>query len=395
MKDSVNKPSESAIETPVLIIGAGPFGLSLAAYLRDLGLDCVVAGDAMRFWREHMPAGMLLRSGLDWHLDVAEEATLEAFVRECGLDEAVVLPLSRDRYLEYVAWFMRRKAADVTPLHVERLARDEGARFVATCDTGSVTAHAVVVATGFRDYAVVPEELTAMLPKGAFGHTCEVNDFEAFRGRRVVIVGGRQSAFESAVLLAEAGARSVDVVYRHATPEFEPSDWSWVEALMRRTDSDPGWYRALSEPERTELGTRFWGEGRLKLEPWLAPRLDRPEVRLWPNDRLASADSRRDGLTLSLEAGATLEADFVLLATGYRVEVAQVPFLAGSALLDAIATLDGYPVLDTAMQSSVEGLYFTSLAATRDFGAFFGFTVSARSSSKLIGDSLAQKRNDI
>jgi cation diffusion facilitator CzcD-associated flavoprotein CzcO len=247
-----------------------------------------------------------------------------------------------------------------------QLDRDGQGRFIAKCEGETVVANAVVVATGFRDYANVPHDQSTMLPAGRYGHTCDVVDFEGFRGRSVIIVGGRQSAFESAALLAEAGARSVDVVYRHDTPDFAASDWSWVMPLMLRTESDPSWYRELPAAERAELNARFWGEGRLKLEPWLAPRLERPEVRLWPRDKIAGVENDGDCIVVRLESGGTVEADFALFATGYKVDVARLPFLAGSGLLGQILTRNGSPSLDTTLQSSIEGLYFTSIAATQD-----------------------------
>lgn len=47
---------------PVAVIGAGPFGLSTAAHLRARGIPVRVFGDPMVSWRDHMPAGMLLKS---------------------------------------------------------------------------------------------------------------------------------------------------------------------------------------------------------------------------------------------------------------------------------------------------------------------------------------------
>ena len=381
-------------ETDVLILGAGPNGLALAAKLKLHGIDHVVAGQAMSFWRDHMPAGMLLRSGLDWHLDVGGEATLEAFAAETAPGENV-LPLSRDRYLDYVEWFSRRKQLAVDSYHVDSLDMLSDGRFVASGAEGSITARAVVIATGFRDFAHVPAEMTALLPPGVHGHTCEVVDFERFRRRRVLVVGGRQSAFESAALIAEAGARSVDVVYRHPTPEFVASDWSWVQPLMQRTQAEPGWYRALPDPEREALNARFWAEGRLKLEPWLAPRIAGPNVHVWPGDEIVSAAGRGDTVVdVGLKSGATIKADYVLFATGYKVDVLRLPFLASSELSEHLEVVNGFPVLDTALQSSVPGLYFTSIAATQDFGPFFAFTVSARCSAELIGNAVSAGLRD-
>ena len=48
----------------LLIIGAGPFGLAMSAYARHLGIDHVIVGKPMDFWKANMPEGMYLRSGM-------------------------------------------------------------------------------------------------------------------------------------------------------------------------------------------------------------------------------------------------------------------------------------------------------------------------------------------
>ena len=44
------------------IVGAGPYGLSIAAHLRERGVNFRIFGTPMRTWREQMPRGMLLKS---------------------------------------------------------------------------------------------------------------------------------------------------------------------------------------------------------------------------------------------------------------------------------------------------------------------------------------------
>ena len=78
---------------------------------------------------------------------------------------------------------------------------------------------------------------------------------------------------------------------------------------------------------------------------------------------------------VALDDGKVLTVDQVVLATGYKVDLARVPFLA-SGLRARLQVRDGFPVLDEHFETSIPGLYVTSLAATRDFGSFLAFTVS-------------------
>jgi len=381
------------MRTPLLIVGAGPFGLALAAAARAAAFDPVVCGRAMSFWREHMPRGMFLRSGPDWHLDPAGVHTMEAFLVERGMAADRATPLSLDRYLDYVEWFRRAKRIDPIAAAVVRLDtadRVGGPRFVATLDDGhAIGADAVALAIGFQYFAHVPPRLAEILPAAFRSHTCDCVDLASLAGRRCLIVGGRQSAFEWAALLADAGATAIHVSYRHDTPRFVESDWSWVPAIVDRMASEPGWYRRLARDEREAMNARLWAEGRLKLEPWLAPRLASPAIARHPRTEVASALERDGALAVTLTDGTTIDVDHVVLATGYKPDLARVPFLAGTRLLAALSLREGCPILDDHLQSSVRGLYITSMAATPEFGSFFAFTVSARASAALIARHLA------
>ena len=263
-------------KTNLLIIGAGPFGLAMAAYARHLGVDHLVAGKPMEFWRANMPEGMYLRSGCDWHLDPLEVDTIERFLQTQGLAPADVEPLSRDFYLSYVKWFQEQKQIESIPGYVRRLDHvDDGpGLFRATMGDGRIiTARGVVIALGFKYFKNEPRELVDLLPAGRFSHTCDLVDFRDLKGKRCLIIGGRQSAFEWAALLHEAGAGAVHLSHRHDSPAFAVSDWSWVTPLIDSMVDDPGWFRKLSPEAKDEINHRFWTEGRQKVEPWLESRV--------------------------------------------------------------------------------------------------------------------------
>jgi hypothetical protein len=370
------------ITANLLIIGAGPYALSTAGLARERGIDTVVVGGPMAFWRENMPEGMFLRSGPDWHLDAAGVHTLEAYLQERAITHDEVDPIPVGVFLDYADWFRQAKSIQVLDELVADLTRSDG-RFEATLAAGErVVADAVLAAPGVRYYTNVPGWASAVAPDRA-AHTCDLVRFDEFAGARVLIVGGRQSAYEWAALLREHGAERVDLVHRHDVPRFDRADWSFVDAHVERTMQLPGYWRNLPQAERDAIALRFWEVGRLTLEYWLVPRLDWTGIHRWPGTEVVDVSSLGSGeLRVLLSNSEPLTVDRIIFASGYRADLARVQYLA--TLTDGIDTADGYPSLDEAFRTSVSGLYITGFSASRDFGPFFGFVKAAPAAATLI-----------
>jgi len=385
-------PYDAEKATDVLIVGAGPFGLSLAARLAHHGIDYRILGDTMSFWRHNMPEGMYLRSSWDWHLDPQEVWTIERFLQEQGIDCDTLIPIPIAVYLDYVEWFRRGSGIEPENQTVERIDRDAAGAFLAQITTGeTIESRAIALSLGFSCFSEAPHDIVSRVPPGIARHTLDAVDFSQANGKRYLIAGGRQSAFEWAALLAEAGAAQVDLVHRHPSPAFAEADWTWVQPLMEEMVSNPAWFRSLSDEARESYRQRLWGEGRLKVEPWLEPRLRNAPVTIRPQTQIVSSSRTARGTTVQLSDGDSVKVDEVILATGYKPDLNRIELLLNSSLLAEIEQDQGLPRLDTGFQTSVPGLYMTSLLASRDFGPFFGFTVASRGAATVLGDDLARR----
>ncbi len=373
----------------LLVIGAGPYGVATAARAIEQGFETVVVGRPMGFWTENMPNGMFLRSGPDWHLDAAEVHTFEEFLAERRIAAADIDPVPIQVFLDYADWFQRAKGVAVREDLVARLSHQDGT-FHAVFDSGeAITADAVVAAPGIRYFQQQPD-WSVSAPAAIVAHTCDLVRFEDLSDARVLIVGGRQSAYEWAALVGEQGAERIDIVHRHDVPRFDRVSWKFTDAYLERTVAVPGWWRRLSASEREAVARQFWEVGRLTLEWWLIPRLTGDRFHRWPGTSVTSVVADEAGPAhVSLSDGTSLTVDRILLATGYKADLPRVPYLAG--VIDQIAQDDGFPVLDDAFQSSLGGLYIPGFAATKDFGPFFGFTKGCPAAAKLIVDDLVRR----
>jgi thioredoxin reductase len=232
------------VNHPVAVIGAGPFGLSTAAHLRARGIPVRVFGEPMVSWRDHMPAGMLLKSTpAASSIDAPQRGhTLTDYCDAMGVRRLVtdedIIPV--ETFIAYGEWFQQRLVPElerVRVVSVERRHRGtggggrssrgnaagsrhgSGGGFELKLDSGELfTARAVVVATGLSGFAHLPPELADAAPDGpspagAVSHSSQHHDLSRFAGRELIVVGAGQSALETAALAAEAGAQ-VRVVSR-------------------------------------------------------------------------------------------------------------------------------------------------------------------------------------
>lgn len=377
-------------QVELLVIGAGPYALSIAALARERGIGSVVLGRPMGFWRENMPEGMFLRSGPDWHLDGAAVHTLEAYLEEQGIRPGEADPIPVGVFLDYADWFKRAKGIEVREEFVDTLARADG-RFEATLRSGErIRADAVVAAPGIRHYASVPGWASS-LPPGLAAHTCDLVRFDDMAGARVLIIGGRQSAYEWAALIREHGAARIDIVHRHDIPRFERVSWKFVDAHVEQTLAVRGYWRNLPKSGQDAVARRFWEVGRLTLEYWLTPRLAWDGIHRWPGTEVVEVTPVGDDeVRVLLSNGTRLAVDRVVFGSGYRAELTKVPYLAG--VLKHVKVSNGFPVLDEAFQTSLDGLYVTGFSATQDFGPFFGFVKGSPAAATLIVRDLLSRR---
>ena len=195
-------------------------------------------------------------------------------------------------------------------------------------------------------------------------HTCDYVDFDDFAGARVLIVGGRQSAYEWAALLSEHGAARVDVVHRHPQPRFAEVELGLRRPADRAHARAARLVRNLPRGERDAIARRFWEVGRLTLEHWLAPRMQARHVHA--DEVMARTSTLGDGRVC---------ADRIVFATGYKADLGRVPYL---------------PPLATAAPRRAHagrrppGLYLPGFTATQDFGPFFGFVRGAPAAATLV-----------
>jgi FAD-dependent urate hydroxylase len=132
---------------PVAIIGAGPYGLSAAAYLRAANVEVHIFGEPMGYWLRHMPTGMLLRSS--WEAsriaDPARTWTLDEYQARCGTHVSTPIPLQD--FIAYGQWFQRQVAPDVDQRRVTRIQSTSHGFHLVLQDGASLRAQRVIVAT--------------------------------------------------------------------------------------------------------------------------------------------------------------------------------------------------------------------------------------------------------
>jgi thioredoxin reductase len=390
--------------TDVAIIGCGPYGLSLASYLKSRGVDFTLIGSPMRFWREAMPEGMKLKSeGFASSIaDPLKKFTLGDFCREQGLPyQDTNLPVPLERFIAYGEAFQRRYAPDAIEQEVVSLAA-AGKGFRLILEDGRIIAAAkVVVAAGIRSFAYMPEVLAA-LPCDRVSHSADFGDTSALSGRRVVVVGAGASATDVAVSLKKTAGELQIVARRPAVRFQDPLGQRTLPQQIRApmTGLGPGWksvlcvrapllFHAMPESFRVEVVRRYLGPG----PAWHTRSELEGQIPIEAGCDIEEASAQDSSVRLKFTQGGErreIEADHVVAATGFRVDIDRLSFL-DESLKQKLARVEGAPALGVHFETSVPGLYFVGAAAANSFGPLLRFVYGSGFASKRVSDHIASR----
>jgi len=381
----------------VAIIGAGPYGLSVAAHLRARGVDFRIFGTPMHSWRARMPAGMLLKSeGFASNLyDPGGNFTLGHFCSQNGLPYAAMrVPVSAEALVDYGISFQRKFVPNLEDREVLAVERSSDGFVLRLGDGEAVTASRVVVAVGNTYFEHVPANLADLRPD-QFSHSAHHYDLSRFAERNVTVIGGGASAIDLAALLSEAGAE-VHLVVRRPAIAFSifapPGSRSlWKKICKPLSGIGGGWrslffadapalFRYLPQEYRSRMMRTFLGPA----AGWvMKERIARVSLLLGTEVQHAETCGERVRLRLTNHENERFDlfTDHVIAATGYEVDVRRLSFLDEKMRLCvrpvASAPVKFAPMLSQDFESSVPGLYFVGLASAYCFGPVMRFMYGA------------------
>ncbi len=395
---------------PVAIIGAGPYGLSLAAHLRARGIEYRIFGKPLGSWRNHMPKDMVLKSdGFASNLSApSSDSTMKAWCAARNIpyaDEGLPIPL--DRFLAYADWFRARHVPNVEDAEVTALVRKDDA-FALTLDTGeTLRAARVVLAVGITWFAHVPDVLSG-LPKDLLSHSYNHRDVDGLKGKDVVVIGSGASAIDLASLLKDSGARP-RIVARTAALDFNSIPDPDAETLLYKIQRPAsgigrGWrsYFCATAPLLFYRLPDAWKQRAIAshMHPaagWFMRQKVEGRIETLLGRKVANARGKGDRVALTLvdAAGRTEDVvcDHVIAATGYRADIRKLPFVS-PMLKDEIGEAGKPPFVTDNFETRVPGLYLMGLAAMDSFGPLLRFMYGAEFAAPRVAAHLARKASD-
>jgi cation diffusion facilitator CzcD-associated flavoprotein CzcO len=387
-----------------VIVGAGPYGLSVAAHFRIQGISFRIFGRPMDSWVAHMPKGMLLKSdGFASNIsDPKSDFTLGRFCAERGIEYADSgIPVRLETFSGYGIEFQRRMVPELEEKFVASVDRSPDGFLVTMEDGEKIQAKQVVLAVGVTHFENIPENLKH-LPSQYLTHSAAHRELEPFRGRSVVVIGGGASALDLAGLLHEAGT-DVTLVCRQPALKFHSKGNNKGRTLWQRIRhpksglgpgvrsrfyaNSPWLFHYLPETVRLAIVHRALGPaGGATIRDKVVGK-----VTTLTGNSVTGGEIQNGRVVLHLKAddGSTREitADHVVAATGYKVDMGRLTFLS-PAILSNIKTVEGTPVLSSKFESSEPGLHFVGLAAANSFGPVMRFAYGAAFAAETVTRAL-------
>lgn len=361
--------SVNETRTEVLIVGAGPAGLAVAACLRREGVAFEVleqAGSVGPRWREHYER---------LHLHTFRDTS--ALPHQPWPAGVPGYP-SRQQVVDYLESYARRfEIAPRFSREVRRLAPRSGGGWVAEArgpeGEERWLARHLVVAAGYNREPYHPRFAGDDGFEGAIVHSRAYREGRGWRGKRALVVGAGNSGAEIALDLFEHGAETAMCVRSptHVSPRdlfgFFPAQlaglaMSWLPARVADRVALPLTKRLMGDLSAFGITRPALGPLEVLAREGRVALLDIGTVELIRQGRVTvyPGIARFDAREVAFVDGRRAAFDLVVLATGYRPALSGFfdGAAGGSRLADAILDERGYPRVFGAEVPGAPGLYF-------------------------------------
>jgi thioredoxin reductase len=387
--------------TDVAIIGAGPYGLSLAAHLRAREVQFRIFGEPMRFWRD-MPIGVNLKS-LAFATNIALPTrgySYPEWCRQHGLEDFE--PCTMQTFAAYGLEIQKQFVPEVEQILATNVSSRPGG-FEVTLSSGErLFSRKVVICTGLSALAQIPEALRE-LGTDRMRHTFDISDYSQFRGKTVAVIGAGSSAIEAGALVHEAGGcsevfvRGQEAIFHDRTPRMRPLLESiknpWTVLGPGRTNwivqQLPLSVYRLPRERRTRFVKRYLGPA----SPWWIKDRVLGKVPIHVRHELVEAIDEDQCVRLKMRDGEgrlrNVEVHFVIAGTGYDVNVSRLKFLDPNTL-NRIQRIERAPDLNINFESSVPGLHFLGPLSFMCFGPLFRFVTGAEVAARRLAPRLGR-----
>lgn len=331
-------PARDGIDHNVAIVGGGQTGCAFAFALRRAGVGGVTVLDAAEgeaqagVWltRARMQKLRTPKNLAGPELSVPQLGFQAWFEARHGADAyAAIDRIPRTVWADYLAWY--RHFLDIPVRYGTRLERIEPAgdhlRLHLRVDGAAriETARKVILGNGVAagGGAFLPPALRG-LPASLRAHTADAIDPATLRGKTVAVVGGAASAFDAAGVALEAGAREVHLFARR--PALASVPISRLRGYPGAYDN----YPLLPDAVRWLQAVRYRRAGSTATVDAIERAVAFPNFHLHLAAPWHAAAVEDDRIRAETGAG-VFQADFVIAATGFAVDLSLRPELADFA----------------------------------------------------------------
>lgn len=364
-----------------MIIGAGPYGVSLAYELWERKIPFVIAGKPFELWFNHTLDTMSIRSDRHTSEIYTRKNTfdLTRFIKQydpCNAKNIMKKRLSCQLFRDYLRAVLENLPFTIHEHKVNHLFK-KGDHYISQLENGqSISSDAVIIATGIAHHKKLPDSLE-VLEHPAIVHSWNVQEYEHWENKKILVVGGGQSAAESVQHLYEHN--DITWVMRRP-PIFYSEPINLPKPVFKSVLYLSPYFYFLPDSLKKKLGHKF-------VETTITPDMKDVfnHVQTIYEDVNKLSIEKQEGSLYSSKLDQNF--DGIVAATGYGYDVKDLLFL-NEELVHSLKTKNGIPVIDFNFETSIKNFYIVGGMVEPAYGPAQRFMMGSRHVTLRLGKVL-------